>query len=110
MDKNDRVIAADALNIYGYPIPRRLNIRNDILDYLLRIVISSVELIEPRVAPFPNIRRMCVIDNHIAPNIKDRRAPVLYGNNIHMIILYRSAQESNPGKARLIKTPDRSGW
>ena len=88
MDKNDRVIAADSLNVDRDPAAIRLNIRNDVLDNLLRIVISAVELIKSRVAPFPNICRMCVIDNHIAPNIKDRRAPVLYGNNIHMIILY----------------------
>ena len=55
MNEYDRVIAADAFNVNGDPAAIRLNIRNDVLDDFLRIVICSVELIKSRVAPFPNI-------------------------------------------------------
>ena len=58
----DSMIAADSLYIYGDPIPRRLDVRDYILNDFLAVVIRAVEFIIPAAAPLPDILRVCVIN------------------------------------------------
>lgn len=64
MYEYDSVIAADSLNVYGDPIPRRLDVRDYILNNLLAVVIRAVEFIISASAPLPDILRVCVINQY----------------------------------------------
>ncbi len=70
MHKHNRVIASHAPDVDRYPIARCLDVRDDILENLLRVVERAVVLIRSDV--FPLLPVFCVVVTNYHNELQDK--------------------------------------